>query len=311
MGEPVIQTIDLTKVYGGVTAVDRLNLNVGQGEVFGFLGPNGAGKTTTILMLLGLTEPTSGEVRVAGFNSTLEPLKVKRISGYLPENVGFYTDLTARHNLKYICQLNGIPRKEADAKIDEVLQSVGLLYAADKEVGKFSKGMKQRLGIADVLVKDPKLVILDEPTTGIDPEGVRLILDLIVKMARERGITVLLSSHLLHQVQQICDRVGIIFGGRMIAEGSIDELGRNMVGEGQVVIEAEVSEIGSGLAEKLGAIDGVRAVEQAGGGFALRCDRDIRGAVSRAIMESGSVLLKLRTQDYGLEDIYMKYFREG
>jgi len=205
----VLDAKNLTKLYNHTKVVDSINLQIQEGEIFGFLGPNGAGKTTTILMALGLTEPTSGEINIFGYNSTREPLKVKKITSYLPENVGFYEDLTAQENLKYITRLNGIPEKKADAKIEEVLKNVGLQDVAQVEVGKYSKGMKQRLGMGAVLVKEPKLAILDEPTTGIDPKGVEEILELIVRMSREQNITVLLSSHLLYQVQKICTKIGI------------------------------------------------------------------------------------------------------
>ena len=310
MSSPVVETKKLTKAYNGNKAVDNLDLRIEEGQIFGFLGPNGAGKTTTILMLLGLTEPTSGEARVCGFDVTREPLKVKRITGYLPENVGFYEDLTARENLRYITRLNGIPDKLASTKIDEALETVGLSEVADQEVGEFSKGMKQRLGMADVLVKAPKLVFLDEPTTGIDPEGVRQVLDLIVSMARDRGITVLISSHLLHQVQKICDRVGIVAKGRMVAEGPIERLGREIVGGGQSVIEVQVTKPSAGLIKSIKSIRGIKSVEQLGDTFSIRSDKDMRAEVSRAIVESGSLPLQMRTQDYTLEEIYMKYFHE-
>ena len=310
MSSPVVETKKLTKAYNGTVVVDALNLKIQEGEIFGFLGPNGAGKTTTILMLLGLTEPTSGEARVCGFDVTREPLKVKRITGYLPENLGFYEDLTARENLRYITRLNGIPDKRASTKIDEALETVGLSEVADQEVGEFSKGMKQRLGMADVLVKDPKLVFLDEPTTGIDPEGVRQVLDLIVSMARDRGITVLISSHLLHQVQKICDRVGIVAKGRMVAEGPIERLGREIVGGGQSVIEVQVTKPSAKLVESIKSIPGIKSVEQSGDTLSIRSDKDMRAEVSRAIVESGSLPLQMRTQDYTLEEIYMKYFHE-
>lgn len=240
MEGPLVQTIDLTKVYDHTVAVDKLNLQINEGEVFGFLGPNGAGKTTTILMLLGLTEPTSGEARIGGCITNINPLQVKRITGYLPENVGFYNDLTAEENLFYITRLNKIRETDASEKIRSSLETVGLSQVADVKVGTFSKGMKQRLGIADVLVKDPRLVILDEPTTGIDPAGVKQILSLITAMARERGITVLICSHLLHHVQQVSDRVGIIYQGRLIAEGTIDALGRQVAGGEQAASLEEI-----------------------------------------------------------------------
>ena len=183
----IVEISELTKIYDRFKAVDGINLRIKEGEIFGFLGPNGAGKTTTILMLLGLTEPTSGEVRVFGYNSTKNPLKVKRITGYLPENIGFYEDLTAKENLVYITRLNGISSEKASSKIKEVLSIVGLLEVANREAGKFSRGMLQRLGMAATLIKEPRLVILDEPTLGIHPEGVEQILNLIVKMREEKN----------------------------------------------------------------------------------------------------------------------------
>jgi len=205
--ELVVETVDLTKTYDSTTVVDRLNLRIEEGEIFGFLGPNGAGKTTTILMLIGLTEPTSGVARIFGYNSTREPLKVKRISGYVPEKVGFYEDLTAHHNLAYTARLNGLSEELVMRRVGESLDIVGLSEVADQEVGKLSRGMKQRLAIADILVKMPKVAFLDEPTTGIDPEGVKEMLDLIARIAREQKVTIVLSSHQLHQLQQICSRV--------------------------------------------------------------------------------------------------------
>ena len=305
----IVETKNLCKYYNGVKAVDNLNLRINQGEIYGFLGPNGAGKTTTILMLLGLTEPTSGEVRVHGYNSTREPLKVKRLTGYLPENVGFYEDLTARENLRYIARLNGIPDRKSDRLIEQVLEKVGLLKVADWEVRKFSRGMKQRLGIADVLIKDPVFVILDEPTTGIDPEGARQILELIAKMSKDEGMTVLLSSHLLHQVQRICDRVGIISRGKLVAEGTVDKLGMEVIGKGKIMLEARVSRLTPDLLKALRQLEGVSEVDSSGNLLRLRCSRDLRAEVSRVVMESGSELLELRGRDYTLEEIYLKYFQ--
>ena len=305
----IVETKSLCKYYNGVKAVDNLNLRINQGEIYGFLGPNGAGKTTTILMLLGLTEPTSGEVRVHGYNSTREPLKVKRLTGYLPENVGFYEDLTARENLRYIARLNGIPDRKSDRLIEQVLEKVGLLKVADWEVRKFSRGMKQRLGIADVLIKDPVFVILDEPTTGIDPEGARQILELIAKMSKDEGMTVLLSSHLLHQVQRICDRVGIISRGKLVAEGTVDKLGMEVIGKGKIMLEARVSRLTPDLLKALRQLEGVSEVDSSGNLLRLRCSRDLRAEVSRVVMESGSELLELRGRDYTLEEIYLKYFQ--
>jgi ABC-2 type transport system ATP-binding protein len=220
----------LTKKYGSQTVVNQLTIQIREGEVFGFLGPNGAGKTTTLLMFLGLTEPTSGKVRVIGFDPIRDPFHVKERVGYLPENVGFYDDMNARQNLQYIARLNRIPDKISAVKIDESLKVVGLLEEVEKKVGAYSKGMRQRLGIAEVLIKEPKLIFLDEPTIGLDPDGTNRMLDLIHSLSREKNITIFLSSHLLDQVQRICDRVGIMIKGDLVAMGPIEELAKKKLG---------------------------------------------------------------------------------
>jgi len=229
-GQIIIEAEELTKKYGTQIAVNHLTLQIQEGEVFGFLGPNGAGKTTTLLMFLGLTEPTSGKVRVIGFDPTREPLRVKEKVGYLPENVGFYDDMDARQNLRFIARLNRIPDGVSDKRIDELLKVVGLFEEAKKKVGTYSKGMRQRLGIAEVLIKEPKLIFLDEPTIGLDPDGTNRMLDLIRSLSREKNITIFLSSHLLDQVQRICDRVGIMIKGNLVALGPIQELARKKLG---------------------------------------------------------------------------------
>jgi ABC-2 type transport system ATP-binding protein len=229
-GQNIIEAEGLTKKYGTQIAVNTLTLQIREGEVFGFLGPNGAGKTTTLLMFLGLTEPTSGKVRVVGFDPAREPLRVKEKVGYLPENVGFYDDMDARQNLRFIAHLNHIPDKVSAKKTDELLQMVGLFEEAKKKVGTYSKGMRQRLGIAEVLIKEPRLIFLDEPTIGLDPDGTNRMLDLIHSLSREKNITIFLSSHLLDQVQRICDRVGIMIKGDLVAIGPIEELAKKKLG---------------------------------------------------------------------------------
>jgi len=220
----VMETRRLVKRYGFKRAVDRLDLVVRRGEIYGFLGPNGAGKTTTILVLLGLTEPSSGEARVLGFDPTRQPIEVKRRVACLPENVGYYRDLTGRQNLRYVAQLNGLNRAETEKRIEEALATVGLSEDGDRAVGGYSRGMRQRLGVAELLMKRPEAMILDEPTMGLDPKGITEILNLIRSLAKDRGITVLLCSHMLHQVQEVCDRVGIMNQGRLVAQGTIEEL---------------------------------------------------------------------------------------
>src|SRR4029079_10507714 len=191
---------------------------------FGLLGQNGAGKTPTILMLLGLSEPTDGGAAVMGLDPAWEPREVKRRVGYLPDAVGFYDGMTGRQNLRYTARLNGLDKHEAAVAIDEVLEQVGLTSRADDEVGTYSRGMRQRLGIADALVKSPDLLILDEPTTSIDPLGVVEILALLRRLVGERGLAIMLSSHLLSQVQTVCDRIGIFANGRLIGVGTTEQL---------------------------------------------------------------------------------------
>ncbi len=228
----VINAQGLTKEYGKYKAVSDLSLQVREGEIFGFLGPNGAGKTTSILMFLGFTEPTSGTIQVCGFDPVREPLRVKERVGYLPENVGFYEDMTAAQNLRYVARLNRIADHVSAKRIEELLKEVGLAGDESKKVGAYSKGMRQRLGIAEALIKEPKAVFLDEPTIGLDPEGTNNMLDLIRDLSRKKGITVFLSSHLLDQVQRICDRVGIMFEGNLVAVGTIEELAKEKLGVG-------------------------------------------------------------------------------
>jgi ABC-2 type transport system ATP-binding protein len=228
----IIETTELTKIYNGHTAVDHLSFRVQEGEIFGFLGPNGAGKTTTLLMLLGLTEPTSGQAQVAGINPTRNPVQVKRLIGYLQENMGFYRDLNAWQTLRYIAELNGIDGEQAEARIEQALATVGLLDEASKRIQAYSRGMRQRLGLAEILVKEPKVAFLDEPTQGLDPDATNRIMDLIQQLCQEKRMTVLLSSHLLYQVQKICHRVGIMIQGRMVAQGPMAELAEATFGVG-------------------------------------------------------------------------------
>jgi len=305
-----IETQDLTKSYDGVTVVDRLNLHVGENEVFGLLGPNGAGKTTTILMLLGLTEPASGTARVCGFNSTREPLKVKRLAGYLPENVGFYDNLTAAENLKFIADLNNISLVEAERRIGEVLEMVGLANERNMVVGKFSRGMRQRLGIADVLIKGPKVIFLDEPTSGLDPKGINQILDLIVSLPK-RGTTVLLSSHQLYQVQKVCQSIGILSKGRIVIEGSIDELGREALAGGRYIIEVETAEPSAELVDILKKIKGVVAAEAQENMIRVSTDSDLRAEIAKVVVQSNVPMVQMKVHEFSLDEIYMKYFKEN
>ena len=308
--QPVVETIDLTKTYNGFTAVDRLNLRIEEGEIFGFLGHNGAGKTTTILMLLGLTEPTSGIARICGYNSAREPLKVKQLAGYVPEKVGFYEDLSASYNLTYTARLNGFPDDLIKKKIGEALEVVGLSGLAGQKVGAFSRGMKQRLAIADVLIKMPKIAFLDEPTASIDPIGINQILDLIARISRERGMTIILSSHQLPQVQRICSRIAIVSKGRVKVEGRLDKLQKEAFGDGQFRIEVQLVETTQAIIDAIQQVDGVLDVARFDDRLLINCQHDIRPQIAKAIVEADGLLMQMNTQSMALEDIYRKYFTE-
>jgi ABC-2 type transport system ATP-binding protein len=310
MSEVVLETEGLTKRYGDFVAVDCLDLKVRAGEVFGLLGPNGAGKTTTILMLLGLTEPTSGRIRVLGFDPSRQPLSVKARVGYMPDQVGFYDELTARENLAYIARLNAIPRKEISERIDSALGRVRLLDVADKRVGTFSRGMRQRLGLADVLIKRPRLIIMDEPTQGLDPELAREFLSLIRDLKNE-GITILLSSHLLHQVQEICDRVGLFSRGRMVLQGTVPELARNVLGGAyRIHIQADgpATKLHNAL-QQLPQTVQVRRVD--GNCYEVEAKTDVRADAASAVIQAGGRLQSLHVEHQSLDDIYTRYFEEA
>lgn len=308
-----IRTLGLTKRYGDLTAVDHLDLEIHPGEIFGLLGPNGAGKTTTILMLLGLSEPTEGEAEVVGLDPTRNPLEVKRRVGYLPDSVGFYGSMTGRQNLRYTARLNGLEGEEGERRIDRLLETVGLAQAGERRVDTYSRGMIQRLGIADALVKDPEVVILDEPTVAIDPEGVAEVLDLIRSLARDRGVTLLLSSHLLHQVQSVCDRVGIFVKGRMVAEGPMHELEERLA-TGPVTLEVETGGDPGRVESLLRSVPGVTGVERDERDprlWVVNAREDIREAVARTLTESGLPPLHLRRRGGELDEIYRRYFEEA
>jgi ABC-2 type transport system ATP-binding protein len=305
-----IETRDLTKEYDRNVVVDHLNLKVRENEVFGLLGPNGAGKTTTILSLLGLTEPSSGTINVLGFNPAREPLKIKNITGYLPESVGFYEDLTAAENLSFIADLNGINRAETKKRTDSVLEMVGLQAQRDIQVKKFSRGMRQRLGIADVLIKQPKLIILDEPTSGLDPAGINQLLDLIAGLPKT-GTTVMLSSHQLYQVQRVCNSIGILVKGKLIIQGPIEKLGREAVAGGRYIIEVETASPAGGLVKTIKDLDGVVNVDVSGNNMSITTNADLRGEIAKLVVQSNIPLVQIKVKEFSLDDIYMKYFKES
>jgi ABC-2 type transport system ATP-binding protein len=307
MSDIVVEARDLTKRYGAATAVNGVSFAVNRGEIFGLLGPNGAGKTTTILMMLGLTDITSGTVRVMNYDPVREPLQVKRLVGYMPDTVGFYDYMTATDNLRYTAALIGISSAERGPRIMRALERVGLQNVANKRVGTFSRGMRQRLGLAEILMKNVSVAILDEPTSGLDPQATSELLDNIRSLKSE-GVAVLLSSHLLERVQSICDRVALFNRGQIALMGTVPELARQVLGGGYAV---EVEATGNGLAERLTAVPGVRSVETvAPGRFRLLAEGDVRPQAAAAVVNAGGALTRLSVEDPSLDAIYSRYFQD-
>ena len=308
MTDIIIAADRLTKFYGQATVVDHISFDVARGEIFGLLGPNGVCKTTTILMLLGLSEISEGQARVLGHDPARDPLAVKRQVGYLPDSVGFYDNLTGADNLHYTARLIGISTSERANRITAALARVGLSDVGDKKVGAYSRGMRQRLGLAEIVMKDAKIAILDEPTNGLDPQASLELLALI-RSLKASGVTVLLSSHLLDRVQSVCDRVALFQNGKIALLGTIAELGRQVLGGG-FAVEVECSR-GNALSKQLAAIAGVRSVaESAGGVFRLLCDRDVRPEAAAVVVKAGAQLTRLELERASLEQIYTNYFKD-
>jgi len=299
----MIKTVELTKVYDGVRAVDSLNLEVRKGEVFGFLGPNGAGKSTTILMLGAMIEPTSGTCYIGDFEVTRSPLEVKKITGYLPERPGFYDHLDARGNLDYFARFYGMGEEERKRRIEEVLEVVGLREVR-KRVGEYSRGMIQRLALAQALLNDPEVLLLDEPTSGIDPQGA-LEFRRIIKELEKEGKTILFSSHILSEVKEVCRRIGIISKGKLLAVGTPEEIQKQMGEEHYRIIVEPLPENIRIEHEDVLKIqrDGDRAV--------IEAKSDIREFISEIFIENRIKLRELRLEMPSLEELFMKVIYEG
>ena len=302
---PVIETSGLVKRYGLFPAVDGIDLTIEKGEVFGLLGPNGSGKTTTILLLLGLTEPTAGTIKVLGLDPLRQPLAVKRRVGYLPDQIGFYDHLTARENLAYTARLTGLVSADAEKRIAAALERVRLANVRDKRVATYSRGMRQRLGLAEVLVKQAEIAILDEPTSGLDPQSTQELLDQIRELAGE-GVTIVLSSHLLGMMQTICDRVALFRKGRIGLIGKVGELTGNVLG-GTHVVEVEAS--GADLAAVLNGAPHISTVTPLKAGhWRVDTDDDVRADIARRVVSAGGALHAMTIRQSGLDEVYVRFF---
>ncbi len=304
----MIQVEGLTKDYGLRRAIDDLTFHAEKGEILGFLGPNGAGKTTTMRILTGFMPPTSGEARVAGYDIMSESLQVRRRVGYVPENVPLYDDMTVFGYLEYMARLRHLT--DIEECVIDVLEEVQMLGRADSFISSLSKGMKQRIGLAQALLHKPEVLILDEPTIGLDPAKIIDVRELIREIGRER--TVLLSTHILSEAQQVCDRVLIINKGHIVAEDSPEQLQARLTGAQRVVLR--VAGDSDGLLDVVENVPGVNRVFQGDDRdsfeFETAPGRDTRPEVARALVSQGYDLLEMRPVGMSLEEIFLKLTRD-
>ena len=311
----MIQVDDLSKYYGMTVGVRYLNFHVERGEVLGFLGPNGAGKTTTMKMLTCYLPPTSGTASVCGYDILKEPLEVRRRIGYLPERTPLYQDMRVAEYLEFVADLKGMPRSRIRGEVDRVVQQCGLGAVPRRTIGKLSKGYQQRVGIAQAILHDPELLILDEPTLGLDPKQIIEIRQLIKNLGRER--TVILSSHILPEVSQVCHRIIIINKGELVAVDSPENLRSRLKKASVIHLKIAESEGLEGVQDLLSALDGVTMVRETSRSGGVRSlvaeslpDRDLRHEIARRIVEAGLPLLEIYGEELSLEDIFLQLVTE-
>jgi ABC-2 type transport system ATP-binding protein len=303
-GEPMIEVRDLAKRFGRVEAVRGISFTVGRGEIVGFLGPNGAGKTTTMRILAGVFPPTSGEVRIAGADPVREPLRCRRAVGYFPEYAPFYPDLSVARYLCFVARLKRVPRAERRDAVDAVLEACGLRAVAHRRIGTLSKGYRQRVGLAQALCGSPPILVLDEPTIGLDPAQVVEIRDLVRELRGER--TVFFSSHILSEVQALCERVIVIARGRLVGEGTPRELGARLGRRRRVVVR--VAGPADEVERALAAVPGVARVARGGDAFVVEgaLDGDAARATGEAMQRRGWSIHELREEAPDLEAIFLE-----
>ena len=294
-----IELRGVTKEFPGVTAVEDLDITVKEGEVYGFLGPNGAGKSTTINMLLDLVRPTEGTVTVLGRDAGEESVAIRRRTGVLPDGFSVYDRLSGRKHVEFAIESKGV-----DADPERLLDRVGILEDADRKAGDYSKGMRQRLVLAMALVGEPDLLVLDEPSSGLDPAGAKDMRE-IVRAEADRGATVFFSSHVLGQVEAVCDRVGIMRQGELVAEDSIEGL-REAVGGGET-LEIDVDDATDEGIDAVRALDGVFDVDRTGDRFIVSCEDGVKTAVIGALEDAGVAVRDFHTREASLEDLFLAY----
>ena len=305
----MIEIENLTKRYGPTLAVSDISLQVQKGEILGFLGPNGAGKTTTMRVITGYLPPSEGKVRVAGYDVVEEPLEAKRRTGYLPENPPVYPDMRVDEYLAFVARIKGVPRREIKKRLDEISEKCAITDVRRRQIGKLSKGYRQRVGLAQALIHNPEVLILDEPTAGLDPKQIIETRELIRGLAGQH--TVVLSTHILPEVSKTCQRVVVINEGKIVAAGSPDELTRRLQGFETVLITVEGP--AAEIMDKLQRVGGVNLVEPREAAdsrttFEVHAEKghDVRAELARAIVESRWKLLELKASGLSLEEIFLK-----
>ncbi len=298
----MIRTENLTKEYDGFKAVDNLNLDVKEGEIYGFLGPNGAGKTTTILMLLGILRPTRGRIYLLEEELTKNFLSLKGRIGVVSEKQYLYKEMAAGEYLDFFADLYGV--KDKKKKIDQLLKSVSLLEVKNRKLGAFSRGMQQKLGFARALLHDPELLLLDEPVSGLDPTGIKQVRNLIEK-ENKKGRTIFISSHLLSEVEKLCREVAIINEGKLLAEDTMENLRRQL--SKTVELEVELSQAKEEIMKALSSFDFIQAIKQRENLLTLRVksDQDYRAPISETISRQGGIVLGIKVKEMSLEEAFI------
>lgn len=299
-----IQVEQLTKVYGAQKALDSISFSVKPGEILGFLGPNGAGKSTTMKILTGYIPQSSGKASVCGFDVAEQSIDVRRHIGYLPELNPLYTDMYIKEYLLFAAEVQGV-KSHAQKKVDEMIERVGLLPERSKKIGQLSKGFKQRVGLAQAMIHNPQVLILDEPTTGLDPNQVVEIRALIKEIGKDK--TVILSTHIMQEVESMCNRVVIINKGRIVADDVIGKLKQGLSGDMQITIELK-QQIS---VDFLKMIQGVKEVKQHGKKYVLRCEGDLREQISVAAASNGWILLSMSAEGESLEKVFQNLTRRA
>ncbi len=312
--EQVVETSGLVKIYRSgrerVLALDGINFSVESGSITGLLGPNGAGKTTLFNILSGLLTPSSGSAQVLKMNVVKDSREIRRRIGLLPDGFGLYDTDTAEDNLRYIAALNDIRGDERERRIQEALLKVGLSDVKERKFGGFSRGMRQKLGVASLLVKEPEILILDEPTAGLDPEAAREFKDLMVALCREDGKTVVVSTHLLNEVAPLCTDVAIIQRGKIVLSGKVERLKKELLEKVgyQIVLEVKNSKE---LLDKIGKIEQIRDIKVEGSKIVVEASKDIREEISDIALRYSIRITSMSSTQPSLEDIFMKYYERS